>query len=307
MNETKKTMTFVGVAVGLLLLAYIFAPKKITPDAFIDQGEPFFPEFTNPNDATTLEVVEFDEATGSPHAFKVTFENGRWIIPSHHNYPADAKDRLAKTAAGVIEIKKDDYRSDNVADYEVFGVVDPLDENASLTGRGKRVTIKGKGGIVLADIIIGKEVAGKPNFRFVRVPDEKRVYAARVDIDISTRFQDWINTDLLELAQNDIQRVVLNDYSINERTRSVERRDNIELYRTDDNTWKAKGMKSSQQVDSTTMSELLATLDSLTIVGVRPKPAGLSETLKKDDNSSEISQEDVLSLQAKGFYFTRDG
>ena len=304
--ETKKTIIFVGVAVGLVLLAFIFAPKRITPDAFLDQGEAFFPEFTDPNEATTLEVMEFDETTGSPKAFKVTFENGRWTIPSHHNYPADGKDRLAKTAAGVIGIVKDDFRSNNASDYETLGVIDPLEPTAGSKGRGKRVTIKGAGGKVLADFIIGKQVEQRSKLRFVRLPDQKQVYAVRMDIDLSTRFEDWIETDLLQLTKDEIKSVVLNDYKINERTRSVERRDNVQLDLKEDK-WSARGMKNNQQVDSTLMSELLSTLDELTIVGVRPKPEGLSESLKKDDSAATISQSDVRSLQSKGYYFTQDG
>ncbi|MBU8934067.1 MAG: DUF4340 domain-containing protein [candidate division Zixibacteria bacterium] len=306
MTETKKTIVFVGVAVGLALLAFIFAPKRITPDAFLDQGEAFFVDFTDPNEATTLEVVEFDMTTGSPRAFKVTFENGRWTIPSHHNYPADGKERLAQTAAGVIGIVKDDFRSDNASDHEALGVIDPLDESASLTGRGKRITIKGAGGKVLADFIVGNFVEQRPGMRFVRVPDQKRVYAVRMDIDISTRFEDWIETDLLQLARGDVKTVILNDYNINERTRSVDRRDNIQLA-LDGDVWSARGMKNSQQVDSTVMDELLATLDELPIVGVRPKPAGLSASLRQDESAIDVSQADKRSLQGKGYYFTGDG
>lgn len=306
MNENKKTIIFAGVAIGLALLAFIFSPKKITPDAFLDQGEAFFPEFTDPNTATTLEVIEYNENSGSPYAFKVTFANGKWTIPSHHDYPADGKDRLAKTAAGVIDLKKDDYRTNNVSEYETLGVLDPMDEGASLEGRGKRVTIKGEGGVTLADIIIGHEIEGRPNMRYVRLPDEKRVYAARIDIDISTKFEDWIKADLLEVAKADIDKVVINDYSINERTRSVDRKDNIQLT-VKDSLWTAKGMGSGKQIDTTVMAELLATLDELTIVGVRPKPEGLSATLKQDKNQSEVSQADKRSLQSKGFFFTGDG
>lgn len=306
MTETKKTIIFAGVAVCLALLAFIFAPEKITPDAFLDQGEAFFPDFKNPNDATTLEVVEFDEETGSPKAFKVTFKDGRWTIPSHHNYPADGKDRLAKTAAGVIGIVKDDFRTDNVSDYEALGVIDPLKETTGLKGLGKRVTIKGEGEKVLADFIIGKKIERRPNMRFVRIPNQKRVYAARMDIDISTNFADWIDTDLLQLNKDNIKTVALNNYTINEQTRSVSRHDNVEL-KLDGNRWKAKGMKSNQQVDSTAIDTLLSTLDELTIVGVRPKPAGLSASLKQDKGTSNISQSDARSLQNKGYYFTGDG
>ena len=54
MDETKKTLTFGAVAVVLAILAFIAAPSKFTPEAFLDQGEPFLPEFVDPNTATKL-------------------------------------------------------------------------------------------------------------------------------------------------------------------------------------------------------------------------------------------------------------
>ncbi len=306
MTETNKTLVFVGAAVVLALLAILLSPSPPQPEEFSDQGEPFFPEFTDPNAARTLEVIEFDPETGATSAFKVTFENGRWVIPSHHNYPADAAEQLAQTAAGVIDIARDDFRSDNVADYETLGVVDPLTETAGLTGRGKRVTIKGSGGEVLADLIFGNEVENRPQFRYVRHPEEKRVYAANVEIDISTRFADWINQDLLEVAQSDISGIEINDYSINERTRSVNRRDRVVL-ELKSGTWTIPGLSSSQTVDSATVDSMLTTIDALHIVGVRPKPEGLSASLKAETETGQLSNADMHSLQSKGFYLSRDG
>jgi hypothetical protein len=306
MSEFQKTMSLTGIAVLLVLSALLTAPTRITPDSFLDQGEPFFPDFTDPNTATTLEVVEYDEDTAAAQAFKVTFQDGRWTIPSHHNYPADGKDRLARTAAGVIQIRKDDYRSNNVADHEVLGVIDPLDETAtSLKGRGKRVTIKGRSGQNLADLIIGGSVEGRSSLRFVRLPDQKRVYAALVDIDISTQFEDWIERDLLQVETRNIQQVTLRDYSINERTRTIDQRDVLTLDRSDD-TWKTQGLSSNQEVDSAKMDELLKGIDDLPIVGVRPKPVGLSRTLARSDQTP-VSQADALSLQTRGYYFSSDG
>ena len=167
MNEKKKTMYFAGAALLLALLAFATTPSRVTPNAFLDQGEEFFPEFKDPNTATSLEVINFNEETGEAVPFKVEFRDGRWTIPSHHDYPADGKERLAKTAAGVIGITKDDFRSDNVSDHELCGVIDPLDETATtLSGRGKRVTIKGENDKILADFIVGKEIEGREGFRF---------------------------------------------------------------------------------------------------------------------------------------------
>jgi hypothetical protein len=306
MSEIKKTMTFGAVALGLVLLAALSAPKKTTPDAFLDRGEPFFAEFTDPNVATTLEVIEFGEDTGSARPFKVTFVDGRWTIPSHHDYPADGKDRLAKTAAGVIGITKDDFRSDNVSDHEMCGVIDPLDDtNPTLKGRGKRVTIKGESDEVLADFIVGKKLEDRDKFHFVRIPGQKRVYAARVDVDLSTKFEDWIEKDLLQVERADIDQVILRDYSINERTLRVDIRDTVVVNKVDDE-WRME-RSGGTEVDDSKMSGLLSAIDDLNIVGVRPKPPGVSESLRRVELGLPISQSDLLSLQSRGYYFTRDG
>lgn len=306
MSEIRRTIIFCAVAVVLVVLAVFSAPRRVTPDAFLDQGESFFPGFTDPNAARTLEVIDFDEETGSAKPFKVTYKDGIWTIPSHHNYPADGKDRLAETAAGIIGIKKDDYRSDNVSDHEACGVVDPLDENAlSLKGRGQRVTIKGENDVVLADFIVGLPVEGRDNMRFVRVPGQKRVYASLMDLDISTRFEDWIFTDLLEINKDDIENLVLKDYSINERTGRVQDRDVIVLEKHGD--WATPGMKSDEEIDKATMNGVLSALDELSIVGVRPKPEGLTAALTIGSDSLSFNRSDMLSLQSKGYFFSRDG
>ncbi len=306
MNENKKTIIFGGVALVLLILAIISSPGKITPEAFLDQGDEFFPGFDDPNEATTLEVVEYDASSGSTKPFKVTFDGSRWTIPSHHNYPADAKERLARTAAGIIDIKKDEFRSDNVSDHEACGVVDPLDQSASALGRGQRVTIKGEGGNVLADFILGNSIGGRQDFRFVRVPGQSRVYAAKVDLELSTRFEDWIDTDLLRLEKYKVGQLVLRDYSVNERTGGVDNRDNVILSKLETG-WTANQLAKGQAVDSARMDRLLNSLVELSIVGVRPKPEGLSASLKVSDIEKPLTQADISSLQSKGFYLTREG
>ena len=302
-SEMKLTKTLAGAAALLAVVAVVTAPRNVTPSAFSDVGEAFFPNFQDPNTATTLEVIEFDEATAAAKPFKVMNQNGLWTIPSHHGYPADGKDRLAQTAAGVISIKKEDFRSDNVADHEALGVLDPLDETlTTLRGRGKRVTIKGASDAVLADLIIGKDIEGREGYHFVRVPDQKRVYAAKIDVDISTKFEDWIEKDLLQVERSKIDKVVLQDYSIDERTLMVDMRDTVLLEKNGD-AWAADRMRANEEIDSVKMNDLLREVDELKIVGVRPKPEGMGERLQ----ALTISREDMLSLQTRGYYLTRTG
>ena len=266
MGELKKTAFFAVSAITLAVLALVITPRRATPDAFFDVGETFFPEFVDPATATTLEVVEFDEDTAAAATFRVTNRNGLWTIPSHHDYPADGKERLANTAAGVIAITKDGFRSDNVTDHESFGVIDPLDESVStLRGRGRRVTFKGTSEQVLADLIIGDRAPGPPGYNFVRVPDQNRVYAARTDINISTRFSDWIETNLLEVERDDVKRTVLNEYQIDERTGAVRRRGEFIVDWVEDYVWTANDVPAGMEVDYVQMNLLVGGIIGLEI------------------------------------------
>ena len=218
MKELHKTLIFVAVALLLTGAAVIRLPGRSARDAvFNDQGKPFFPSFKDPLACTDLEVVDYDPTTATAARFQVKFKDGKWVIPSHYNYPADAKDRLAKTAAGVMDLTKDTIRSDRVEDQEELGVIDPLDTKAtSLKGRGKRVTLRDVSEKVLADFIIGKEVdkeAAKKRDsatqRYVRVPGQKRTYGVNVKVDLSTKFADWIETNLLKLDTVKVRKVDL--------------------------------------------------------------------------------------------------
>ena len=308
MTSETKTTVVLGVSALLLAgLALATAPRPPTPDAFSDRGDAFFPDFTDPNIARTLEVVAFDEATASARPFRVTNQDGIWTIPSHNDYPADGADRLARTAAGVIGITRDDFRSDNVADHEALGVLDPLDEAATgLTGRGTRVTLRGDNDVALADFIIGHELEDRPGFRFVRLPDQKRVYAARMEIDLSTSFADWIEKDLLLVERTDIDQVVLYDYSIDERTLSINDRDTVTIAQVDGAWTGDAGMPANREIDETKVNALLSAVDGLSIVGVRPKPEGLAGSLRSVAENG-ITRSDLSSLQSRGYYLSRDG
>ena len=308
MSELKKTLSIAGIAVLLGAVAIVSAPRRAAPDAFFDVGEPFFPEFTDPEEAATLEVIEFDEGQATAIPFMVTNRNGLWTIPSHHDYPADGEERLADAAANIISVIKDDFRSDNVADHEALGVVDPTDDTvSSLQGRGSRVTFRAADERVLADLVIGRSVPGRPGLRFVRVPDQKRVYAARFEADISTAFEDWIETNLLEVEREQVDRITLNEYFIDERTLSVVRRGEFIMSKDGEDAWSANEAPAGQEVDTVQVNLLVGAVMTMNIAGVRPKPPGLSGNLREAFEQGQISQSDVQTLTSRGFYPTAEG
>ncbi|MCK4658328.1 MAG: DUF4340 domain-containing protein [Phycisphaerae bacterium] len=307
MKEIGKTAIFVVLAVVLGGAAYFTKPGRPTLERFSDQGEPFYPEFTDPLKAASLEVIEFDGESGIAKPFKVEVKEGIWSIPSHHDYPADGKDRLAKTAGGVIDLRKDVIRSDRPQDHEVFGVIDPLDDTTpTLKGRGNRVTLRDETGSTLADFIIGNEVEGKPGFRYVRIPDKNRTYEVKTDADISTRFADWIETNLLELTTADIKSVRINNYSVDESSGTLDVVDNFRLEKEAGNKWAMPGLPAGKKLEESKVNQMASALSGITITGVRKKPDWLSHNLAQKEGL-KINPFGRIELQSKGFFVSRDG
>ena len=308
MSELKTTLTVSGVAAVLAVVAVVSAPRRAAPDAFFDVGEPFFATFKDPEMAATLEIVQWDDAAGAALPFQVTNRGGRWTIPSHHDYPADGEERLATAAAEVISVVKDDFRSDNVADHEALGVIDPIDEEATaLEGRGTRITFRDGAGDALAELIVGKPIQERPGFRFLRVPGQKRVYAARFGADLSTRFEDWIKTNLLEVTRDQVNHIVLNEYFLDEQTRQVVRRGEFILDQQGRDEWTANQVPSGKAVDLAQANLLVGAVIDITITGVRPKPPGLAGNLREAFQAGEIDRSDLQTLQRRGFSPMPDG
>ncbi|MCY4595691.1 MAG: DUF4340 domain-containing protein [Bryobacterales bacterium] len=297
MNETTKTLYFVLAAALIAAVAVVVDPSRSTPDVFDDVGEVFFAEFTDPQSPRTIEVIDYDEATATATPLKVEFRDNKWVIPSHHGYPADAEERLATTAAALIELRKDRIVSNLAQEHSDYSVVDPLDDQAtSLAGRGKRVRLLDSEGSAIADFIVGKAVDGKSGYRYMRTPGQNRTYEVKTEADVSARFEDWIETDLLKVSPFDLRRIEINSYTINERLGRIENRQQTVLTQQD-NKWSYAG----QEPNSETMSDLTTALDDLRIVDVQPKPEGLSENLKAR-SGIQPTMENFRSLQGKGFF-----
>ena len=308
MGELSKTLRLAGLSLLLGIAAFVSTPGRATPDAFFDVGEPFFPEFLDPETAATLEVVEFDEDQAAAMPFQVTNRDGLWTIPSHNDYPADGRERLSNISADIISLEKEDFRSDNIADHESLGVIDPTDLAAtSLVGRGTRITVKNATDETLADLIVGNRVENRPGLRFVRAPDQKRVYTARFEAEITTAFEDWIEQNLLEVDRDQVEQIVLNEYQVDETTRSVSEPREFTLDKVDDSSWSGSGVPRGQEVNFVEVNRLVGAIIGMEITGVRPKPAGMTGNLRDAAMAGQISQVDIRDLISKGFYPTADG
>jgi hypothetical protein len=310
-NDNRKTAVAIGVALVMTLLAWVTVPKRSTPNAFEDRGTTFFPGFNDPTMAQSLEVVDFDEETATAHPFKVQVQNGLWSIPSHYNYPADAAQQLSQICAAIIALKKDVVASENLSEQERTGTLDPLDETLpAIRGRGTRVIIKGENDRLLADIIIGKPLEGRPTFRYVRLADQRRIYVAEVgDLDISTNFGDWIDRDLLKIVWDDVDEVIIHDYSLNRAAETINNRDSIIIRKIQDEPpkWTLRDIQPGEKVNTFNVNLMVTTLSQLELIGVRPKPTTIAASLRKMTSTISISDDELKELASKGFYLTSKG
>ncbi len=308
MNEIVRTVLFVALGAALLLAAWVARPAAPVREAVSDAGERFFTVFDS-LDAASLEIVQLDETASAPRLFKVARVEGVWSIPSHADYPADAKDQMAEVAAAVVDLQKGPTVSDLPADHDLYGVVDPLGAAAGAAGVGTRVTLAAADGKALADIIIGKKVRGdQEDLHFVRLPQYDRVYTTKVSTGkLSTKFEDWIERDLLQLNSWDIVDVAIDSYSIDEIQGLKVQGDVLELaYDTKSAKWALEGLGEGEELVPARLNDLRRALDDLEIVDVRRKPPGLGAELRAEDQLL-LDAEAVGSLRSRGFYITRDG
>ncbi len=285
MNEMLKTGLLVAVALLLTGAAFVTTRDRTKIDIeFDDQGKPFFADFKDPLACTDLEVVEFEPSTATAARFRVMFKDKKWVIPSHYNYPADARDRLSKTAAAIMDLTKDTIRSNTGEEQESMGVIDPLDSKVStLKGRGKRITLRDQSEKVLADLVIGDEIKGSerkdhPAQRYVRVPGQKRIYGVNIKAEPSVRFADWIETNLLKLEAGKVRRVVFDSYKIQENPNSpgrlmLKQGEKATVTRKDSaGPWTVDGtIPAEQELSEDKLRTMTDALGDLKIVGIRPR------------------------------------
>ena len=301
MNYTPKTIGFVCLAAVLCVIAVFTAPKNVSDELFSDLGTEFYPDFTDPLKATTLEVIGMDEKQGKMIPFKVALKDGRWVIPSYSNYPTDVKDKMEHTAVKLLNLKRDELRSSIPSDHEELGVVNP--EKGSPIGAGIRVTLKDSNGNKLCDYIVGKEVEGKSGFRYIRTPGQSKTYAVKADLEISTRFSDWVETGLLDMESADAKELTVNDYSVTQG--QLVQKGQFLLQRDSDLKWNTEKVPEGKELDQEKVNNVIYELSNLKLASVRRKPQSLIEVLS--GKSNQLTQEVQISLQSNGFYLNEGG
>jgi len=329
MSETAKTFIFVAVGLAAVVVAVSTRPSAVDVDIDSLVGEVLTKEFTSASDAKRLRIVRFDDESAELKTFEVAEQNGLWTLPSKDGYPADATKQMADAATSLMDRKILEVTSEIATDHEQFGVIDPLAPTLApgQKGVGARVTISDAKDQPLVDLIIGKEVKDSPGKRFVRKASQALVYVIEVDpTHLSTKFEDWIEKDLLKFTAFDLQQVEIKDYSAElkmamtarglepvptwdpraEMTLAFDDKESkwnpvrLRAYKAEANGYTDFHLAEDEELSATALNGLKDALGTLKIVDVARKPPGMSEDLKTGDDFMN-NKEGLSDLMRRGF------
>ena len=312
MNETVRTSIFVaGAALSLITARFVGTSGPSAPKEYNQVGEAFYPDFQDPDTAKSLQVVNYNSDIGSVRIFGVEQgADGVWRIPTRNGYPVDGKDRLAKSATSIIGLKREALAGQRKSQHAEFGVLDPLAESVSdFQGVGNRLILKdGKDGKTLVDLIVGKEVKGANGYFYVRKQTEDQTYRAKVSLDVSTKFADWIEPDLLKLDGTKLRTVSIDKHSIEltpQGGRMTGKESNLLTRASSADKWNLEGLDpAKEEVNEDEVRKLVQALDDLKIVGVRPKNEKLKKRLQ-DDQGLTLDDRTRIEMEEMGFFFVR--
>lgn len=322
MKEFKKTLLFVILAVAAAGASwYVNRPIQTADSVENGLGTQLFPDFKNPNDATSLEIVKYNSQTSEKSSFQVKQVNNRWSIPSHDNYPTDAQTQLVEAASDVMGLEILNQVSTDSGDQETYGVVDPDEKDLppGSRGVGTKVVLRNAHGDVLLGLIIGDNVKNTKDQRYVRRVGQNPIFTTKIYTDkLSTNFGDWIEKDLLQIDVWDIKSITVNDLALKIQNGEPYLRDNgmmkfafddqadpswsLEDMTISDKNGKLKQLKlrDDEGLDVARIGRLAQALDDLKIVDVRRKSDAFSKSLKQT-GSYKVDVETQADLISKGF------
>lgn len=310
MNVSTKTGIFAGVALLLLLGAIVLHPTEPDAELASDTDKPFFPAFTNPADCREIQVEEANPKSGAVSRFNVKFTDKGWIIPSHQNFPVDKQNQVAEIAGQFIGLKKEQIVSESAADHDKYGLNAP-DSQSPADSRGRLIEFKDATGQTLAKFIVGRQPEEAYGKRYVRLPESPRCYQVTLNLTLSTKFQDWVQTDILELGAQQIKGITLNNYRIQGGflSANVSARETLVLSRQDKD-WLLEGLNSeTEELDTEKLkSSVLRTIDLLKIYDVQPRIEDLRKFIEEGkirptpDSTSQAFVESSFLHFANGFW-----
>ncbi len=199
---SKKNLLILSLVTMVILTAAVITNQSRAPQSGIERQK-LFPDLATRID--DIAVIEIQSGKDSVH---ISREGDTWVVQEAHNYPARFE-KVRQLVLGTVELYVLAERTGNPSLYAELGVEDPQQQDAS----SHLLTFNTADGTVLTSLIVGHDrkssAPGGTQGLYVRKPDAGKALLAEGTLDVSADPKDWIDKNLLNVANHRISRTVI--------------------------------------------------------------------------------------------------
>jgi len=200
-----KTLLVTGLATAALLAGAVYlADKGASPHAAETTATgPLFADLkTRVNDVTEVTIA------GGGASCTLRKEGASWGAADKGGFPVDFG-KVKALVLGIAEMERVEAMTSNAALHAKLGVEDPTAEGAT----SKRVTIKGAGGAVLADVIVGRAKASQGmssrSTLYVRAQGDAQAWEATGSLTVDTSSTGWFDRNISKVEEKRVRRATI--------------------------------------------------------------------------------------------------
>ncbi|MBN9507999.1 MAG: DUF4340 domain-containing protein [Alphaproteobacteria bacterium] len=255
--RTKSALVLAATAVVVLALGLEFGmgPREKSYDT--SGGTLVFPDLTG-RLATAVEIDIVHAGRTLKIARKTTDPSAVWGIVDHNAYPAQAS-KVRELLTGLTELRYDEPRTSEAAEYPRLGVEDPSAKGSDST----LVRVLDASGPI-AQLIVGHQrtsATGNGQTLYVRRPNEVQAWLADGALPVSADVMEWLNRDLVNIPADEIEGV------------TVDRGGQKLVFARKDKTLTLTDPAEHPKLDEYKLEDIGRGLENLSLEDVRPAPA----------------------------------
>lgn len=198
--KASKVAILAVVAIGLATLAWFVKEKRETSSVALTDVYPGMLEKIN--SVKTIEAVY----KGQP--MTLNFSDGQWLMVERNNYRASTE-QVKKFLRGFAEMRRLEPKTSDPAKYVQLDLDDPKSADSEAFG----LVLKDGAGIVLADVIMGKDrsATADSDMRevYLRQAGEAETWLVESDIRILRKQIQWLEKIIMAMHRDRIEQIFI--------------------------------------------------------------------------------------------------